>query len=263
MAGSVGSMELSPEDKQRIEEEELKLAAEERYRAEVRAKLRQPAQRSSLLFLILGTVLLIALIVSAIVWYRAGSPATKSSTNSGDTDAAQQAAKPSPLPPLVPKTRYVPVDQKIISGQITLKARRFLQYRVTITPEMLEPILTGNFTASGGHANDIMAVIADETNFTNWINGHQARSFWTTQGRQTTGSFEVHLSPGTYYLGISNKFSLFTDKQVFIQADLNYKTAETYYDNPSGQPSSCPIPPCTGVNPYPAKVPAPPPSAKP
>ena len=248
-------MELSPEDKQRIEEEELRLAAEERYRAEVRAKLRSPAQRPSLLFLILGVGLLIVLIVSAILWSRtgAGGPPTKSSTNSGDTDAAQQAAKPSPLPPPVPKTRSVPVDQKIVSGQITLKARRFLQYRVTVTPEMVEPTLTGNFTASGGHSNDIMAVIADETNYTNWINGHQVRSFWSTQGRETTGSFEVHLSPGTYYLGISNKFSLFTDKQVLIQADLNYKVVETYYDNPNGQPSSCPVPPCTGVNPYPAE----------
>ncbi len=243
-------------DKQRIEEEELKLAAEERYRAEVRAKLRSPAQRSTLLFLILGAVVLIVLVVSAIVWSRTGAPATKSSTNSGDTDAAQQAAKPSPLTPPVPKTRYVPVDQKIVTGQITLKARRSLQYRVTITPEMLEPILTGSFTASGGHSNDIMAVIADETNYTNWINGHEARSFWSTQGRETTGRFEVHLSPGTYYLGISNKFSRFTDKQVLIPADLNYKMAETYYDNPNGQPSSCPVPPCTGVNPYPAKVPA-------
>jgi hypothetical protein len=36
-------MELSPEDKQSIEEEELKLAAEERYRAEVRARVRSPA----------------------------------------------------------------------------------------------------------------------------------------------------------------------------------------------------------------------------
>ena len=171
-------------DKQRIEEEELKLAAEERYRAEVRAKLRSPARRSTVLFLILGAGVLIVLIVSAIVWSRTGAPATKSSTNSGDTDAAQQAANPSPLTPPVPKTRYVPVDQKIVTGEITLKARRSLQYRVTITPEMLEPILTGSFTASGGHSNDIMAVIADETNYTNWINGHEARSFWSTREKR-------------------------------------------------------------------------------
>ena len=33
-----------------------------------------------------------------------------------------------------------------------------------------------------------------------------------------------------YYLAFSNKFSAFTDKQVFLEVDpLNYKKAETYY----------------------------------
>jgi hypothetical protein len=247
-------MELSPEDKRRIEEEERR-AAEERYRAEVRVKLRPPSQRSSLL-LILGAAILIVIIVGAIVWSRSKTSAIKSTAKSDDSSAAQQAAKPSPLrsSPPVPKTRYVPVDQKIVTGEITLKARGYLQYRVTVTPEMLEPTLTGNFTATGG-ANDIMAVIADETNYTNWINGHQARSFWSTQGRETTGSFEVHLSPGMYYLAFSNRFSRLTNKQVFIQADLSYKKAETYYDDQGGQPSACFVPPCTGVIPSRVRLP--------
>ena len=42
---------------------------------------------------------------------------------------------------------------------------------------MLEPTITGNFNASGGSGNDIQAIIADEMNFTNWINGHQAGVF--------------------------------------------------------------------------------------
>ena len=129
----------------------------------------------------------------------------------------------------VPKTRYVPANQKVATGQIVVKANGYVQYRITITPEMVEPTVSGSFNASGGSGNDIQAVIADETNYTNWINGHRAQVFWGTNGKQTTGNFEVKLRPGMYYLAISNKFSAFTDKQVFLEVDLNYKRAETYY----------------------------------
>jgi len=88
--------------------------------------------------------------------------------------------------------------------------------------------VTGTFNASGGTGNDIAAVIADEMNYTNWINGHQAQVFWGTQGKETTGNFELRLKQGLYYLVFSNKFSAFTDK-VFLEANLNYKRAETYY----------------------------------
>ena len=50
-----------------------------------------------------------------------------------------------------------------------------------------------------------------------------------TQAKETTGSMNVRLRPGMYYLAFSNKFSAFTAKQVFLDIDLNYKTTETYY----------------------------------
>ena len=128
------------------------------------------------------------------------------------------------------KTRYVPANQKIATDQILVKANGYVQYRLMITPDMVEPTVTGSFNASGGSGNDITAVIADEANYTNWINGHQARVFWGTEGKQTTGNLEVRLAPGMYYLVFSNKFSAFTDKQVFLEIDLNYKKAETYYE---------------------------------
>jgi hypothetical protein len=110
-----------------------------------------------------------------------------------------------------------------------VQAKGYVQYRFTITPEMVEPTVTGTFNASGGSGNDIMAVITDDTNYTNWINGHQAKVFWGTQGQQTTGNFEVTLRPGLYYLAFSNKFSTIASKQVFLEVDLNFKRAETYY----------------------------------
>jgi hypothetical protein len=233
-------MELSPEDKQRIESEE--------YRAEVRARLQgesAPVQRSNALLMIGIAVFLV--IGALIVW---------SITNRSTTvrpkadDVGATAAKPSPLPPPVPKTRYVPVNQKIATGQIVVKARGFVQYQITITAEMVQPVLTGNFNTSGGRGRDILAAIIDDDNYANWINGHQARAYWSTPGRETTGTFEVRLPPGTYHLAFSNKFSLLADKEIFVNADLNYKKAETYYDDQTGQPLNCPVPPCTRVDPY-------------
>jgi hypothetical protein len=216
---------LTPEERQRIEDEERKRMAEEQYRSEVRAKLQgnnavQVTKPASRIPWILGVSAV--LIIGAIVL-------TNSRTQPRTGDDGGTAAQAASNPPPVPKTRYVPVSQKIATGQIVVRANGYVQYRITITPEMVEPMITGSFNASGGSGNDIQAVIADEENYTNWINGHQAQAFWTTQGRQTTGNIEARLKPGMYYLAFSNKFSAFTAKQVFLEVDLNYKKAETYY----------------------------------
>jgi hypothetical protein len=216
---------LTPEERQRIEEEERKRIAEEQYRAEIRSKLQgdqvaTAAKRPNRIPWIvgIGAVLIIGTFVLT-------NSRSQPKTGDDGLPAAQAASTPAP----VPKTRYVPVSQKIATGQIVVKANGYVQYRITITPEMVEPTVTGSFNASGGSGNDIAAVIADETNYTNWINGHQAQVFWSTQGKQTTGSIESRLQPGMYYLAFSNKFSAFTDKQVFLEVDLNYKKAEIYY----------------------------------
>ena len=221
MLGNGGCM-LTPEDRQRIEEEERRKIAEEQYRAEVRAKLQgeRPATwlHSPVLWIVgIGVVLIIG---AFILTNRRSQP------KSADGGPAVQAdSRPAP----VPKTRYVPASEKVATGQIVVKAQGYVQYRLMITPEMVEPTVTGTFNASGGTGNDIQAAIADEENYTNWINGHQAQVLWGTQGRQTTGNLEVRLQPGMYYLVFSNKFSEFTDKQVFLDVDLNYKRVETYY----------------------------------
>jgi hypothetical protein len=216
---------LTPEERQRIEEEERKRIAEEQYRAEVRARLQQPqpppvSPSNRLIWaLAIGAVL----VIGALILFN-------SSTNRPRTsDDGPPTSRPASASARVPKTRYVPANQKISSGQVVVKARGYVYYRINIQPGMVEPTVKGSFNASGGSGNDIEAVLADEANYTNWINGHQAQAFWGTTGKQTTGSFEVRLRPGTYYLAISNRFSAFTDKQVFLEVDLNYKKAETYY----------------------------------
>lgn len=217
---------LTPEDRQRIEDEERKRVAEEQYRTEVRARFQQPQQyapapveKANRIPAILG--------IGAILI--AGAVLLTNNLSQSNSDGGAPAARSASAPAPVAKTHYVPAIEKIATGQIIVKAQGYVQYRFVITPEMVEPTVTGSFNASGGAGNDVIAVVTDEMNYTNWINGHQSQVFWSTQGKQTTGNFDLRLKPGLYYLALSNKFSTFTDKQVFLEANLNYKKAETYY----------------------------------
>jgi hypothetical protein len=221
-------MELTPEDRQRIEEEERKRLAEEQYRAQVRRELAasqaaapggttQPHSRpfrTALLFL--GVV-----IALCAIWLGVGHLIHTEETPEAAKDRAGSGIFP-------PKVRYVPVSQKIANGQIVVKARGHVQYRIRIDPEMSEARISGSFNASGGLGNDIGAAIADENEFLNYINGHEARVLYGTKGQKTTDRFDVRLRPGTYILVFSNRFSALTDKQVFLDVDLNYSRRETY-----------------------------------
>jgi uncharacterized protein (AIM24 family) len=122
--------------------------------------------------------------------------------------------------------RSEPVVRKIASGQVVVKAGHYVQYRIQITPDMRAARLTGSFNASGGSGNDVTAVVAGESEFANWINGHQARVYYATPGKETTGGFDLHLGPGTYYFAVSNQFSAFSDKYVFLEVNLSYERPE-------------------------------------
>ena len=116
--------------------------------------------------------------------------------------------------------------EKIADGEVAVAAGKSVYYRLDIRPDMLEPVIKGNFEASGGSGNDIVAAIADEANYINWANGHTSQVLWQTDGQQTVGNFEVKLTPGTYYLGISNRFSAISDKRVALRVNLSYKQEE-------------------------------------
>lgn len=223
-------MELTPERKQQIEDEEKQRLAEEKYRAQVRASINptsgpsvprsaprppEPEQRKSRVALLLG--ILAVVIVGAFIVVNSNSTRTPAPDSPGAVAAAR-----------APSVRYVPVSQKIASGQIEVRASGYVQYRFQITPEMRDAHVSGRFNASGGTGNDIEAVIASEDEFTNWINGHQARVFYSTQGRKTTDTFDVRLGPGTYYLAFNNRFSALSAKDVFLEVDLNSQRMETY-----------------------------------
>ena len=237
-------MELSPERRQQIEEEERQRLAEEQYRSQVRAGLiatpsetvpAAPERRRSRLGLPL-LVLAVAVIGGAMMfrsnrynpagnypWLTSWIDSFGGSPRSPSGSAHSPSGSPS-----TPSIRYVLVTQKIATGEVVVKARGYVQYRFQITPEMRDTRISGSFNASGGSGNDVEAVIAAESEYMNWINDHQARVFYGTQGRKTTDNFDVRLGLGTYYFAVSNRFSALSDKYVFLNVDLNYSKVETY-----------------------------------
>ena len=138
-----------------------------------------------------------------------------------------------PVPPILivnrqQRVRWVPVSEKIATGQITVKSGGSVPFRVQITPEMRDAHIVGKFTASGGSGNDIAAVLASEEEFTNWNNGHSAKVYYSTDGKKTTDQLDVSLSPGTYIFAFSNKFSPSADKYVMADIELDYSRSQSY-----------------------------------
>jgi len=143
-------------------------------------------------------------------------------------DGSCPPSSSAPSTPTAPSVQYVPVTQKIASGQVVVPARGYVQYRIQIPPEGRDAHVSGSFNASGGRGNDVDVALTTESEYINWINGHQARVFYGTAGKKTTDAFDVTLGPGTYVFAISNRFSGISPKYVFLDVKLNYQRMETY-----------------------------------
>lgn len=114
-----------------------------------------------------------------------------------------------------------PVTQEIFSGIAPIGAGQYQSWTLTIPPEMGSAQLVGSFHAAGGSGNDIMAIVTDASDFDNWINGHQARAYYSTD-RTTEGRIDLRLGPGTYIIAFSNRFSRMTSKEVSANLELHY-----------------------------------------
>lgn len=70
-------------------------------------------------------------------------------------------------------------------------------------------------------------VIANETEYLNWINGHEAKVFWSTQGQKTAGSFRfIHLLAPTILLSATD--SAFSAKTVSAETSLSYQQSRVF-----------------------------------
>jgi hypothetical protein len=120
-------------------------------------------------------------------------------------------------------TQWKRESQTIFEGPLTVGAGDFWKAQFTVDSTMRDVSATGEFRASGGSGNDVRVVVAEINQFDNWINDHPAEVLYKS-GQTTYGSVELSsLPPGNYVLGFSNKFSVFSDKNVTGHVYLQYE----------------------------------------
>ena len=119
-------------------------------------------------------------------------------------------------------TGPTPHTVALANGVVTVAAGTWATTQVNVTSDMLTPSVTGTFTAAGGSGNDIKVYVMSATDYTNWSNGHSASAVYSS-GQVTTGSYNVLLVTGTYYVVYDNSFSVVSAKNVSTLVDLNYE----------------------------------------
>jgi hypothetical protein len=212
-------MELSDEQKQHILEEEQQRIAAEEYRTQVRRELLdrtdatakpeapqvtlQPSRGGKRILKALLLILCVG--VLAILWIR------RISTGGGSE-------------PYAPSVNVFKHTEKIVSGQVTVKAGSAVYYRIPIKG-VRDVHVTGHFLALGGFGNDIQVVLAEEKEFGKWMDGQQAKVYYVSE-KVTTGDIDAKLPSfdATYYLCFSNKFSMIANKTINADISMSYST---------------------------------------
>jgi hypothetical protein len=135
--------------------------------------------------------------------------------NARKTASVIAAQHPQPPPP---QTHSV----NLTNGAATVGATAYTWYKFVVPENVSAVEVSGHFVATGGTGNDIDCYIIDEDGFANFKNRHPSQTYYNS-GRVTQAKIESrNLSPGTYYIMLDNRFSLFTPKAVQIEATLSY-----------------------------------------
>jgi hypothetical protein len=75
--------------------------------------------------------------------------------------------------------------------------------------------ITIKFYAQGGSGNNVEVYILDENGLINFQNGNSTNTYYNS-GRKTVDDYTTYLSPGLYYIVVSNTFSLVSSKAVTL-----------------------------------------------
>lgn len=135
-----------------------------------------------------------------------------------------EATAPAPAlpPPPPPESKYTLRKQPLFTGQTVVGPQRKVGQCFSTTAAMLSPKVTGKFQASGGNGNDIQAVLGEQSEYENYMNGHTGTVLYVTPGPITNGSVDAFVPrEGRYCFGFLN-VALFTTKYVFGDVDLVY-----------------------------------------
>lgn len=210
-------MELSPEEKKRIYDEEHRRITEEKYRSAIRDALsgeKIPASTPAVTHRRIGItpfIVVLLLLVLGVAIFGIVESQTRLSGAEGGTGFA------------APAIFWRPVA-KDINETLAIPARAYRAYNLEVTGETMRNYhVTGHFNAGGGMGNDVSVVLCTNDEFANWINGHPAQALYTSGGERTTGSFDVRLPTGSYTLAFSNRSSPIFARQVSVAVKMTYE----------------------------------------
>jgi hypothetical protein len=154
-------------------------------------------------------VILCGLAIIAFMVFEQTSNRAEAQRNALQVQMAQQNA---------PKPHFLPIT----NGAAAVPAGSYLWYTFVVPLGASTVAVNGHLSATGGTGNDIDCYILDEDGLANFKNGHPATTYFNS-GKVTQAKIGAVLAnPGTYYLILDNRFSLFTPKAVQIDATLSY-----------------------------------------
>src|SRR6266404_1299935 len=104
-----------------------------------------------------------------------------------------------------------PQRVSVVDKTFPVAAQHYVSYTFPLKADSSH--VTGHFTAQGG-SNDIEVLVLDQDGFTNFSNRHNASTYYNSGGYVTTGSIDLRLATGTYYVVFNNARSILTNKVV-------------------------------------------------
>jgi hypothetical protein len=174
--------------------------------------------------LVLAAVLIAAVVVAAYVYnesVKRDAPASQPISRTApprSTPVSQPENKPIRQPESNPVRQLERVS--IVDKTFPVGAHQFVYYTLPLNSGPITHV-TAHFTAQGG-ANDIEVLVLDQDGFTNFSNGHNASTYYRSEGYVTTGGFDLNLRPGTYYVVFSNAKAMLTNKVVTAKIEAEY-----------------------------------------
>jgi hypothetical protein len=121
-----------------------------------------------------------------------------------------------------------PVTVPLLEKSSVIEPGHYLSVKFTVVQRSKNVRIDGRFQASGGSGNDVEVFILGEDAFLNYQNDHSAATFYNS-GKVTADTLNVSLpstedatATVTYYLVLSNSFSVLSNKVVDGNITLHY-----------------------------------------
>jgi hypothetical protein len=159
----------------------------------------------------LGFALVVGVVAVAYVYNKSASVDEETSLPQSRNN--QDIEKTSQPRPVIRQDNSVRQPERVLVVDKTfpVAAHNYIYYTIPLKAEMTH--MTGHFTAQVGN-NDIEVFVLDKDGFTNFSNGHNSATYYNSGGYVTTGSIDLNLRPGTYYVVFNNSRAMLTNKVV-------------------------------------------------